>query len=219
VTRPALAATIEGKLSATRGEEDRAIGLFLDALRQEPALAQAAIAAAPLLDARGRLGDLEPAIRQALASEKRIDEYQNLLGVILLRAGRYADALDPIGIAIDVDPSNPRFLENYAAAALGARRPELALRRYEAGLRDPRAGGAAWSGYGRMLGMTRRPAEAAVAFEKALALGERGAGTYAGYATSLFETGRRDRSRELVREGLRAWPNDPALQALGRKLG
>jgi len=219
LTRPALVATCEGKLAAARGDDDRAIGSFLDALRREPALVPAAVAAAPLLDARGRLAELEPDLRRALASERRIDEYQNLLGVILLQKGRPAEALTSIGEALDVDPSNPRFLENFAAAALAAHRPETALTRYQAGIADPRAGGTTWSGYGRLLGQTRHPAQAADAFATAIRLGDASAAAYAGYATALLQSGERDRARAALREGLRAWPGDPALTALDRQAG
>lgn len=219
ITRPALLATCEGKLAAARGDEDRAIGSFLEALHREPALVQAAVAVAPLLDARGRLAELEPDLRRALAAERRIDEYQNLIGVILLQKGRPAEALASIGEALDVDPSNPRFLENFAAAALTARRPELGMARYQAAIADPRAGGPTWSGYGRLLGLTKHPAQAADAFAKAISLGDTTPATYAGYATALLQSGAKDRARSALREGLRAWPGDPALTALERQAG
>jgi len=219
VTREALLATCEGKLALARGEQERALALFLEALGSEPNLAQAAIAAAPLLDARGRLAELEPSISRALGAERRLDEYQNILGLIRLRQGRSTEALQAIGLALEVDPSNPRFLENYAAAALAAGRANDAIARYRAGLEDPRAGGAAWAGYGRLLGIGGRPAEAASAFRKALDLGDRAPATFLGYATALLQTGADEASRAAVREGLRSHPEDAALLALQRRLG
>ena len=219
LTRPALLDTCEGKLAAARGEEDRAIARFLDALSKEPALAQAALAAAPLLHARRRLAELQPILERALTTEKRIDEYQNLLGVILLERGRPEPAMEAIAQALAVDPSNPRFLENFASAAFAAHKPDLAIERYRAALQIPASQGSVWAGYGRVLGMTGQPAEAAVAFEKAREQGDRSAAMYLGYASALYQSGRRDRSREVAREGLRAFPSDPALLALNQRLG
>jgi len=219
LTRPALLATCEGKLAAARGDADRAIASFLDALHREPALVPAALAAAPLLDARGRLAVLEPELRRALAGERRIDEYQNLLGVILLQKGRPAEAMASIGEALDVDPPNARFLENYAAAALAARRPDLALARCRAGVAHPRADGPTRSAYGSLLALSKHPADAAAAFAKAVALGDRTAATFAGYATALLQSGERDRALGVIREGLRVWPGDPGLSALQRQSG
>ena len=219
ITRPAIAAACEGKIAAAAGDEERALARFAEALQSEPDLSQAALAAAPLLEARGRLAELEEPIRRALSREQRIDEYQNLLGMIRLEQGRPAEALDRVGRALDIVPTDPRFLENYALASLRTGKPQLAIERYRAALGDPRAHAGVWAGYGRLLGMIRRPAEAAPAFSKALSMGDRSEGTYAGYAASLLESGRRERSREIVREGLKAFPNSAALSALQRRIG
>jgi hypothetical protein len=42
---------------------------------------------------------------------------------------------------------------------------------------------------------------------------------YLGFASALYQTGRKDRSREVAREGLKTYPDDPALQALNQRLG
>ena len=219
LTRPAILATCQGKLAAARGDPDGAIVQLLHALDAEPALAQAAIAVAPLLDARGRLPELEPYLQRALAGERRIDEYQNLLGIIRLKSGRPAEAMASIGQALDVDPANPRFLDNFAAAAIAARQPARALERYAAATRDGRASAAAWAGYGRLLGMAHRPADAVRAFTRAHELGDAAASTYLGYAAALYETGDKARSRDMLREGLKLFPADPSLISLSRRIG
>ena len=216
--RPAILSTCEGKIAAARGEQERAISALMDALRNEPDLSQAAVAVAPLLAARGRLAELEAPILKALAQEQRLDEYQNLLGLIRLESGRAGEAVDAIGRALDVNPADARFLENFAAAAVTVGAPQLALERYRVGLADPRAGGAAWAGYGRLLGSIGRPREAASAFEKALSLGEKTPATYAGLATSLGQSGRAALSREAIEEGLRLFPGEPMLLAVRRSL-
>jgi tetratricopeptide (TPR) repeat protein len=218
LTRPAIVSACEGKIDLGRGDEEGALAKFLRAIAVEPSLSQAAVAAAPLLGARGRLGELEQPITRALASEWRLDEYQNLLGLIRLEQGRLDESIGALGSALDVSPANPRFLENFASAALAAGRGSLAVDRYREATVDPRANGAVWSGYGRILGTERRPGEAAEAFEKALALGERSPATYAGLAASLYESGRRQRSREVLSEGLQVHPQDPALRALERSI-
>lgn len=219
LTRPALLATCEGKLEAARGNDAHAIELLTAALREEPSLSQAALAVAPILDARGRLAELEAPVTRALASEKRLDEYQNLLGVIRLQQGRPMEALEAIGRALDVDPVNARFLENYSTAANAGRKPALALERYSTAVRESSAGPAVWAGYGRLLGVLHRPRDAEAAFAKASALGDRSAETYLGYAASLLETGQRDRSRAVVQEGLRLYPDDVNLKNLARTVG
>jgi len=150
LTRPGVKAVCEGKIAEAHGEDERATALYLEALRAEPSLSQAAVAAAPILEARGRLAELEPPIVRALAAERRLDEYQNLLGVIRLGQRRYAEALEAGGRALEVAPANPRFLENYAAAALAAGRGELAAEKYRAALGDPGAAGSLWAGYGQI---------------------------------------------------------------------
>lgn len=219
LTRPALVAACEGKLAAASGDEARAIDLLMTALREEPTLSQAAIAVAPLLDARGRLTELEAPLARAIEAEARLDEYQNLMGLIRLQQGRPSEALASMARALDIDPLNARFLENFTVAARAAGKLDLAVERYKSAVREISAGASVWAGYGRLLGALRRPAEASSAFEKAHLLGERSASTYAGYAASLFEGGRRERSRAILQEGLRLHPADPDLKALQRRIG
>ncbi len=218
VRRPAIRSLCEGRLAQARGDTEGAIAALSAALREEPDLSQAAVALAPLLAERGRLGELEAPVRAALDRESRLDEYQNLLGLILLDRGDGAGALVCLGRALDVAPANSRFLENMAAAALGAGAPDAALDRYRRAVEDPRAAAEVWAGYGRLLGALRRHAEAAAAFERALAAGDRAAETYAGAAAATAAAGQRARAADLVREGLKTHPGDPALTQLQRSL-
>lgn len=219
ISRRALLATCEGKIAQAGGEEERAIDHFLEALSLEPDLSQAALAAAPLLAARGRLAELEKPVRTALAKEQRLDAYQNLLGLILLDRGKPGEAMIAIGKALEVQPANSAYLENFAASAVSVGLPLRAVLRYRMGLADPRANGAAWAGYGRLLGTLGKTREAAEAFEKALSMGERSGPTYAGAVLSLLESGQRGRAREVLDAALRSYPQDPALNALRRAAG
>jgi hypothetical protein len=52
-----------------------------------------------------------------------------------------------------------------------------------------------------------------------MSLGDKTAATYAGYAASLLQSGETDRSAEIIREGLVAFPDDPVLRGIARSAG
>src|SRR2546428_4378294 len=87
----------------------------MKSLRADPARAAAAQRLFALQPPQKR-ALLEPILRRALSRDPRIDEYHNLLGVLLAESGRAREALDEFRRAAELDPENPRFLANLAGA-------------------------------------------------------------------------------------------------------
>jgi len=93
-----------------------------------------------------------------------------------------------------------------------AGRPRAALahyRRYTRWMPDaPRL----WVRRGFAARRARRPAEAAAAFGRAIALGERAPDAYDGCAAALTDLGRREEAMQTLRDGLEQCPDDPVLR-------
>src|SRR5437773_2021747 len=87
--RPGLDDAIAGLLAEDRGGREAAMALYAKSLQADPARVVAAQHLFALLPP-GNRGMLEPILRRALLRDPRIDEFHNLLGILLAgaRSGR-----------------------------------------------------------------------------------------------------------------------------------
>jgi tetratricopeptide (TPR) repeat protein len=216
-TRPGLDDAIQGLLLEQAGRTAEAAAAFRASLSADPTRVVAAQRLYAILAPREGAAALEPVLRRALAQDARIDEYHNLLGIILAERGRSNEALEAFRQAETLDPLNARFAANLAGALAKLERWEEAAAAYErAAALAPAAPtymklGSAY----RRLGDARR---ALAAFEKARELDREGSGPLLGIALAHAEMDRLDRALAVVREGLGKNPGDPALQSLYRDL-
>ncbi len=211
-TRPGLDDAIAGLLLEDAGDREGAAALYWKSLAADPARSVAAQRLLALLPPR-KHASLEPIVRRALARDPRIDEYQNLLGVLLAGTGRPREALEAFRRAEELDPENPRFLANLAGAYAQLGLWDEAAAAYErACALAPGAG--LYMKLGSVYRRLDQPDRALAAFQRARNLGDEGSGPYLGMALAKAEMNRVPEALDLVRQGLDRHPGDTALRSL-----
>jgi predicted O-linked N-acetylglucosamine transferase (SPINDLY family) len=83
----------------------------------------------------GQLTQAEHEYRQLLATHPNHGDSLHLLGVLCHQTARHAEAIEKIGAALELAPTNTIYLNNYGLALKAAGRPELALDCYQRALR------------------------------------------------------------------------------------
>ena len=101
---------------AARGDLPAAERSAEAAIRLEPLHAQAYVALAEVRLLAGREEDAERSLRQGLATVDGAADLEHALGLLLVRRGRLAEAVEPLGRAAAIRPDVPRYLYAYAVA-------------------------------------------------------------------------------------------------------
>ena len=203
---------IAGILKEDAGDHEAAAALYMKSLRADPARAVAAQRLFALQPPQKR-ALLEPILRRALSRDPRIDEYHNLLGVLLAESGRAREALDEFRRAAELDPENPRFLANLAGAYAQLQRWDEAGAEYErACAASPSSG--MYLKLGSVYRRLGQPERALAAFRRARDLGDDGSAPFLGMALAKAEMKRIPEAIELVQQGLGRHPQDAALRSL-----
>lgn len=216
-TKPGLDDAIQGLLLDQSGRTGEAVAAFRRSLAADPTRVVAAQRLGALLPAGSGAAEIEPILRRALKQDPRIDEYHNLLGILLAGQGRAGDALAEFREAEALAPLNARFAANLAGAFAKLEKWEEAAAAYErAAALAPAA--PTYMKLGSVYRRLKDPRRALAAFERARALDSQGSGPLLGIALANAEMNRMDRAIEVVREGLERTPDDPALQKLYRDL-
>jgi tetratricopeptide (TPR) repeat protein len=215
--RPGLDDAIQGLLLEPAGRTAEAAAAFRRSLAADPTRVAAAQRLHAILPPGERAAAIEPILRRALAQDARIDEYHNLLGIILAERGRPAEALEAFRQAEALDPLNARFAANLAGALAKMEHWDEAAAAYErAAALAPAA--PTYMKLGSAYRRLKDAPRALAAFEKARELDRDGSGPLLGIALAHAEMNRVDRAIAVVREGLERVPGDPALQSLYRDL-
>jgi tetratricopeptide (TPR) repeat protein len=209
---PGLDDAIAARLLEDAGDREGAAALYWKSLQVDPARAMAAQRLMALLPPEKHAA-LEPFVRRALARDPRLDEYHNLLGVLLAEQGRPREAIESFRRAEELDPENSRFLSNLAAAYAQVGRWDEAAAAYErASTQAPDAG--LYMKLGSAYRRLSQPDRALEAFRRARDLGDQGSGPYLGMALAKAEMNRLPEALDLVRQGLERHPDDSALRSL-----
>jgi Flp pilus assembly protein TadD len=101
---------------AARGDLAAAERSARAAIRLEPLQAQAWVALAEVQLLAGREDEAERTLRKGLAAVREAADLEHALGLLLIRRGRTAEAVDPLGRAAGIRPDDPRYLYAYAVA-------------------------------------------------------------------------------------------------------
>ena len=101
---------------AARGDLPAAERSAEAAIRLEPLDAQAYVALAEVQLLAGREDDAERSLRQGLATVDGAADLEHALGLLLVRRGRFIEAVEPLGRAAEIRPEVPRYLYAYAVA-------------------------------------------------------------------------------------------------------
>jgi len=203
---------IAGITKENAGDQGAAAALYAKSLQADPSRVIAAQRLFALLPQNER-GRLEPFLRRALARDPRIDEYHNLLGILLAESGHAEEALAEFRRAEELDPENPRFLANLAGACAQLRLWDEAAAAYEracAAAPSP----AVYLKLGSVYRRQGRPARALNAFRRARDLGDDGSAPFLGMALANAEMKQIPEAIDVVRQGLDRHPDDAALRSL-----
>jgi tetratricopeptide (TPR) repeat protein len=215
--RPGLDDAIGGLFDEASGNAAAAIRRYRASFAADPLRVLVAQRLYALEPPERRQALLLPALRSAVGKDPRLDEYQNLLGVLLAEAGRDEEALAAFRQALEVDPDNARFAVNLGGAYVRLGRWAEAAEAYElASALSPSPGTALKLGsvYRRL----KRPERALAAFEQARALGDSSPGPFLGIALAQSELDRLPQALETLREGIARHPDDQALVRLQQDL-
>jgi tetratricopeptide (TPR) repeat protein len=178
------------------------------------ASSRASFTSAIELIGRGRLDEAEAICRAALASNADDINMLALLGALLVKQHRHAEAERCLRRAVDLAPAFAKPHEDLGILLIETRRPQEAVRFLEQAVRlDPRLESAHYQ-LGRALAQLGRGREADAAFEAAFALSpERKA---MAHAAEHHRAGRLKEAEALYREVLSRNPDHvDALRLLG----
>lgn len=152
----------------------------------------------------GDVAGAEQSFRALLRAQPRHVGALNLLGIALMRQGRFAEAEDSLRQAIEVSRSDATLF-NYGLVLKALNRPEEALKRFTEALAINPAAAETWYNRGIVLCDVRRFADALADFAKALELNSH-------YAEAWFARGNALRDLKRYDEALSAYDRALALQ-------
>ena len=122
------------------------------------------------LHLNGQLEQAEALYHQVLDRQEDNFDATHLLGVVAMQTGRWAQAVELLSRATQLNSNHPQALANFGSALLYTNRPDEALRQYDRALQlDPRFAGAL-NNHGNALQMLGRHEEAAESFRRLLEL-------------------------------------------------
>jgi tetratricopeptide (TPR) repeat protein len=211
--RPGLDDALAALLLENAGDAAGALGRYRASFASDPLRLVVAQRLYALESPASRTARLLPALRAAIARDPRLDEYQNLAGVLLAESGRSDEAVAYFRRAADLDPENARFAANLGGALARLDRWPEATEAYGHAL-DLAPTAATALKLGSALRRTGRLDEALAAFERARALGDDSGGAVLGAALTLAEDGRTTEAIAAAERGLSERPHDESLRRL-----
>jgi Flp pilus assembly protein TadD len=110
-----------GLLHAQLGRLDLAESAYRQATRLAPDFTPAAVNLADVLRLADRAAESESVLREALARHPQDAALRHALGLALVRAGRFGEALVELRRATQLDPKNARYTAVYRVAREEAR--------------------------------------------------------------------------------------------------
>jgi FkbM family methyltransferase len=187
--------------------------LYLEALRAEPANAQAWYLLGVLRVGAGRPAEAAEALRTAVLHDPRHDGAHTHLGIALAAQGQHAEAADSFRRSLALRPDSAEARHNLGLALRGLGRLEEADVEIAEALRLRPDFAEAHHSRGVVLAARGRPEEAAACWREALRLKPDLAKARQALGQALLEQGRPAEMTELCREGVRAAPGSAEAHA------
>ena len=132
----AVVAVVFAALTAQRNKAYATnIGLYEDTLAKAPANARARALLAEYYVRAGRTGDARRELERSLADEPEVPEVLNNLGLVCLRQGDHARAVECFQRALALLPRDPEFANNLGNALVRAGRIAEGISQLEAAVR------------------------------------------------------------------------------------
>jgi tetratricopeptide (TPR) repeat protein len=211
--RTGLDDAIAGLLLENAGDAANALVRYRASFADDPLRLLVAQRLYSLESKASRTARLLPELRAAIARDPRLDEYQNLAGVLLAESDRADEAVGYFRRAVDLDPDNARFAANLGGALARLQRWPEAADAYARALSIAPSAATALK-LGSTLRRTGRLDEALAVFERAHALGDESGGAALGVALVQSERGRTAEAIAAAEQGLRDHPDDAAMRRL-----
>jgi len=211
--RPGLDEAIAGLLLENAGDAAGALARYRTSFAADPLRLVVAQRLYALESPGARTARLLPALRAATARDPRLDEYQNLAGVLLAESGRVDEAVGWFRRAVELDPDNARFAANLGGALARLQHWPEAVDAYARALSIAPSAATALK-LGSALRHAGRLDEALAAFERATAIGDDSGGAALGVALVQSERGRPAEAIAAAEQGLRDHPDDAAMRRL-----
>jgi Flp pilus assembly protein TadD len=123
-----------GNLYGAQGDFAKARDYYRQALALDPDLTPAWVNLADLMRSQGRDEEGEALLREALLRQPESGALHHSLGLLLVRKGESAAALQELQLAAELEPESSRFIYVYAVALHSAGRVDEALEVAESGL-------------------------------------------------------------------------------------
>jgi eukaryotic-like serine/threonine-protein kinase len=161
-----------GRIHLETGKKDLALEEFQHALELDPRSAEALAGLAAVYESQARPADAEQILKRATALRPDYWEGFSRLGIFYYRQHRYAEAVAAMQKVIEMTPDNAVGWLNLGAALRSAGRLEEAAAALDRSIKiNPSY--AALTNLGNLYYQQRRFADAAVQYEKALALNDK----------------------------------------------
>jgi tetratricopeptide (TPR) repeat protein len=210
---------VDGRLAESRGDPASAASLYRQALGEDPLLVRIALRLQPLEAAAGSPFAIEPLLMTTLHGHPEIDAYWDLAGQFSLARGDAAAAVDRFRHATDIEPENAVYLGHLASAQAAAGRPAQARDALAWADRFPPRDAEGWIAVGAAWDRLGETDRAVAAFARARETSQGGPGADIGAVLALARAGRTTEARQALADGLRRYPDSPALRQLSSRLG
>jgi tetratricopeptide (TPR) repeat protein len=208
----------EGLRLQRLGSPDKAVALFQQVLRSDPASAEAHYC---LAVSACQAGDFARGIefaRRAFALEQRHFKAANLLGKALQRIGRGAEAIEQFDRAISIAPGFAEAHGNRAALLMEIGALPDALEGFNRAVALNPHSISDWQDRGVLLFMLRRYEDAIESYDRVLAVNADAFESHVARAEALMALDRLDEAQAAVEAALRLRPSREALLVLARIL-
>ena len=133
-----------GQAAHARGDFDRALALYEEALKVRPEFPEAEFQKGTALLSLNRLPEAEPSFRRAIELKKNWALPYSALGVLLTRLNRDTEAVPQLEQALQLDKNDTLALRVLASLRLRAGNSSEALRLAKSATSDAEAPAAAW---------------------------------------------------------------------------
>ena len=133
-----------GQAAHARGDFDRALALYEEALKVRPEFPEAEFQKGTALLSLNRIAEAEPSFRRAIELRKNWALPYSALGILLTRLNRDAEALPLLNQALQLDKNDALALRVLAGLRLRAGNFPEALRLAQSATNDADAPAAAW---------------------------------------------------------------------------
>lgn len=211
-------ALADARAALERDEVDAAAAAFLKARELGAPLKLVARDHALALSQLGRHAEAVDAYRPLFAKRNKDADAQNLMGVLLKRAGRLIEAAALFERACKLQPGNLSPWQNLGNLHSQLGNHDEAARRYRGALRISPRSHELWRLLGRSLLADGKRSDAVASYRKALALAPTDRSLAGLYLQALLQTRQLPEARAFIGDLRKAEPDDPEIAVLEARL-